>query len=93
MKNKKKKVKVIYVDDGRTLYNMDGVKRPNVIVPEKISDARREKAKDNDKERARLEKKERRAAIKAAYAVYLPIVLCVLACFALVGVVIYFWLK
>lgn len=93
MKNKKKKVKVIYVDDGRTLYNMDGVKRQNVIVPEKISDARREKTKDNDKERARLEKKERRAAIKAAYAVYLPIVFCVLACFALVGVVIYFWLK
>lgn len=57
MKNKKKKVKVIYVDDGRTLYNMDGVKRQNVIVPEKISVARREKAKDNDKERARLEKK------------------------------------
>ena len=80
MKKYKKKVKVIYVEaDGRTLYNMDGVRRHNAIIP--------------DKEEAHLERKERRAAIRAGYAVYLPILFGVLVCFAVVAVVMYFWLK
>lgn len=93
MKNKKKKVKVIYVDDGRTLYNMNGVRRQNALIPDKITNDRLEKEKGKDKEQASLERKERRAAIRAGYAVYLPIVLIVLGCFALVGVIAYFWLK
>ena len=44
MKKYKKKVKVIYVeDDGRTLYNMDGVRRQNAIIPDKITNTRLEK--------------------------------------------------
>ena len=35
MKEKKKKPKVVYVDDGRTVYDMSGVVRPGqVIFPE-----------------------------------------------------------
>ena len=93
-KKDKKKVKVIYVeDDGRTLYNMDGVRRQNAIIPDKITNNRLAKEKNKDKEEAHLARKERHAAIRAGYAVYLPILLGVLACFAVVGVVIYFWLK
>ena len=33
------------------------------------------------------------AAIRAGYAVYLPILFGVLVCFAVVAVVMYFWLK
>lgn len=94
MKNKdKKKVKVIYVDDGRTLYDMDGVRRQNAIIPDKITNSRLEKEKKKDAEQAHLGRKERRAAVRAGYAVYLPIVFGVLACFGLVAVVMYFWLK
>lgn len=93
-KKTKKKVKVIYVeDDGRTLYNMDGVRRQNAIIPDKITDNRLAKEKNKDKEEARLERKERHAAIRAGYATYLPILFGVLACFAVVAVAIYFWLK
>jgi len=93
MKSKKKKVKVIYVDDGRTLYDMDGVRRQNAIIPDKITNTRLEREKNKDKEEARLERKERHAAIRAGYAVYLPILFGVLVCFAVVAVVMYFWLK
>ena len=94
MKKYKKKVKVIYVeDDGRTLYNMDGVRRQNAIIPDKITNTRLEKNKNKDKEEAHLERKERRAAIRAGYAVYLPILFGVLVCFAVVAVVMYFWLR
>ena len=81
------------MDDGRTLYDMDGVRRQNVLIPDKITNDRLEKEKGKDKEQASLERKERRAAIRAGYAVYLPIVLIVLGCFALVGVIAYFWLR
>lgn len=92
-KKDKKKVKVIYVDDGRTLYDMDGVRRQNAIIPDKITNNRLEKEKNKDKEEARLDRKERHAAIRAGYAVYLPILIGVLVCFALVAVLMYFWLK
>lgn len=91
-KQKKKKVKVIYVDDGRTLYNMDGVHRQNALIPDKITQSRKEK-KDEKKESASLERKERRAAIKAAFQVYLPVLACALLGFAIAGALIYFWLK
>lgn len=91
-KEKKKKVKVIYVDDGRTLYDMDGVHRQNAFVPDKISESQRKKKKEA-KEQAHLDRKERNAAIRAAFQVYLPPLACVLLAFTVVGLVMYFWLK
>lgn len=76
-KNKKNKTK--YIDDGHTVYNMDGVQGPFYS-----------KKKD---EGNGLTRAERRAAIKAALAVYLPRVLIAIGCFALVGVFIYLWLR
>lgn len=74
---KKKKSK--YIDDGHTVYNMDGVQSP-------FSAGRK---KDN----VGLTRAEKWAAIKAALQVYFPIVLGVIACFAFVGVLLYLWLK
>lgn len=88
-KQKKKKVKIIYVDDGRTVYDMDGVNKPNVIIPDKITQNQR-----NDKnQNACLEKSERRAAIKAAFLTYLPGVACAVMGFIITGVLIYLWLN
>ena len=88
-KTKKKKVKVVYVDDGRTIYDMSGVTRPGqVIFPEK-----KEKEKDNKKnkknERVGLTRAERWAVIKAAYAVYLPMLFGVVLCFFAAAVIMY----
>ena len=92
MKNKaKKKVKVVYVDDGRTLYDMDGVSRQNAFLPQKVTQ-KSDKDKKKD-ERVGLDRKETRAAIRAGFAVYGPIFLGVLACFALVALCMYFWLR
>lgn len=71
--------KTPYVDDGHTIYNMDGVDEIH----------RRHRKKSN----VNLSKKERRAAIKAALAVYLPRFFGVLVCFAAVAVLLYFWLN
>lgn len=91
MKNKDgKKVKVIYVDSGETIYDMEGVKRQNAFLPEK---ATREAKSDEKKERAGLSGKEKRAAIRAAFQVYGPILLGVLLCFTLAAVGMYFWLQ
>lgn len=70
--------KTPYVDDGHTIYNMDGV--------DELYRGRR-KTKGTE-----LTKKERKAAIKAAFAVYLPVVLGAIACFSAVAVLLYFWL-
>lgn len=74
----KKKKKTKYVDDGHTVYNMDGVKSP--LSPEK---------KDN----VALTRAEKRAAIRAAFKVFFPIFAGVILCFALVCVLMYLWLK
>ena len=90
-KEKKKKVKVVYVDDGRTVYDMSGVTRPcQIIFPEKKEKTRDEQKKKKNKEQVGLSKKERWAAIKAAYSVYFPMLLGVLACFGLAAVILYF---
>lgn len=88
MKNKdksadktKKEKKQTYVDDGHTVYSMDNVSSPFSIFK------RRSDKGDG------LNRKEKRAAIKAALQVYLPIVLGTVLCFALVGVLMYFWLR
>ncbi len=88
-KQKKKKVKVIYVDDGRTVYDMDNVSHPNAIIPDKLT----QKQKNNKKQNACLEKKERRVAIKAAFLTYLPSIICAIAGFVATGILIYLWLS
>lgn len=75
-KSKKQK----YVDDGHTVYNMDGVQSPFAAFKKK-----------EDKEG--LSRAEKRAAIKAAFQVYLPVVLSSIACFVVVGVLMYLWLR
>lgn len=82
MKNKDKKDnKQKYVDDGHTVYNMDNVQSP--------LDAFRKKDDDG----VGLSRKEKRAAIRAALATYLPRVLSMIACFAVAAVLLYFWLR
>ena len=78
MEKKPKKEKARYVDDGHTIYPMDGLTAPRVKT---------------DNSGTGLNKKERRAAIRAAYATYLPILGIVLGCFLLTMLVISFWLK
>ena len=97
MKNKakkeKKKAKVVYVDDGRTIYDMSGVTRPGqVIFPEK-KEKNNEDKKSRKAEKVGLTRSERWAAIKAAYAVYLPVLLGVLLCFSAAAVIMYFLLQ
>ncbi len=65
-----------YVDDGHTVYNMD------LVVGHK----------KQEKEGARLTKNERKAAIKAAFAYYLPILFMVIFCFIAVGFLLRAWL-
>ena len=82
MKNKdKKEKKQKYVDDGHTVYNMDNVQSP--------LDSFRKK----DNEGAGLSRKEKRAAIRAALATYLPRLLLIIACFGLAAILLYFWLR
>ena len=75
---KKKKNKPKYVDDGHTVYNMDGVGGA--------------KHRENDDE-PRLSKKEKRAAIRAALETYLPGLLTVIAAFTITILLIYLWLR
>lgn len=78
-KSKRKKQKVKYLpDDGRTLYSMDGLY---------------DTGKESDKKSVHLEKGEKWQLIKAAFAVYGPIFLGVVACFTIGAVLIYFWLR
>ena len=76
---KKKKIKVKYApDDGRTIYSMENVGN---------------NGRKNDKEKVPLGRKEKWAAIRAAFAVYLPRLLLVIGCFIVTGLLIYLWLK
>lgn len=76
---KEKKEKQVYIDDGHTIYSME-----QLVGPENYN--KKEK-------RAGLTKKERRAAISAAFETYLPVLIGVLACFSLVAILMYFWLR
>ncbi len=76
------KRKTEYEDDGRTVYDMSGLDDMHRTGP------RREK-----KESINVTRAERRAMIRAAFAHYAPIFFGVLACFALAGLLIYFWLR
>lgn len=78
-KPKKKKKKVIYLeDDGHTIYSMENV----------VNSGRPKKG-----DKTELTRAERRAAIKAALAHYLPILLMVIGCFAIAMLLLYFWLR
>ena len=76
---KEKKEKQVYIDDGHTIYSME-----QLVGPENYN--KKEK-------RAGLTKKERSAAISAAFETYLPVLVGVLACFSLVAILMYFWLR
>lgn len=68
-----------YVDDGHTIYNMDGI--------DEMQHGSR------DKKGTGLNRKEKWAAIRAALAVYLPRFLGIIACFAVAAILLYFWLS
>lgn len=75
----KKKKKVKYIDDGHTVYSMEG-----------LDEARGIKRRDDS---IKLTRKEKWAAIRAAFARFLPIFLGVVACFSLTALLLYFWLR
>ena len=67
------------MDDGHTVYSMENV------------GGRRHTERDKDE--INLSRKEKRAAIRAAFGFYLPRVLLVIGCFVLTGILLYLWLK
>lgn len=75
---KKSKKRQPYVDDGHTVYSMDG-----------LTDT----PKTDKQKRATLTKKERKTAMKAAFEYYFPYFLMVVGCFALVMLLLQLWLK
>ena len=77
---KKKKKKQKFIDDGRTIYNMDVDGMPH-------------RRKKEDPNGVYLTKKERKAAIIAAILHFMPILFGVILCFTIVMVLLYFWLK
>ncbi len=76
--SRKKKEK--FVDDGHTVYDMSGVPQPVW-------------KKRKSEKGVGLTGKERRAAIRAAFATYLPIFLGVIACFIAAMIIILLWLN
>lgn len=76
---KKKKTKEKYIDDGHTVFDMSG-----------LSGSKTGNEKDDS---IGLNKKEKLAAIKAAFATFFPVLLLTLACFTVAMLIIYFWLK
>ncbi len=85
-RNKKQKVKVIYVDDGRTIFDMSGVERPNMFGSPscgKDKATNKETKKKKTQTPVGLSRKERWAAIKAAYAAYLPVLFIIILAFLL----------
>ena len=77
---KEKKEKQKFIDDGRTIYNMDVDGMPH-------------RRKKEDPNGVYLTKKERKAAIIAAILHFMPILFGVILCFTIVMVLLYFWLK
>ena len=74
-----RKNKVEYIDDGHTIYNMDVDGLPNRVIKNKSG--------------IYLTKKEQRAAIRGAFAHYLPPLLISILCFSIVMILIYLWLS
>lgn len=91
---KKKKEKIVYIDDGRTIYDMSMITRPGeVVLPEKLDGKNKNNEKDKNKSNktsgVELTKGERWALIKAAYATYLPILFIGLLGFAIAVALFY----
>lgn len=84
-----KKKKEEWVDDGRTIAPMTGEEIPSMsrgFFPGRERKRNRKNAKSD------VTRKERNAMIRAFFAVMLPRLLIVLGCFALIGLLLYFWL-
>lgn len=78
MKKECKKKQKPYVDDGHTVYDMSGLSGTG-------DDTRRER-------NVSLTRKEKRAAVAAAFSVYGPVLLVVLLCFGAAALLIRLWL-
>ena len=78
-KKRKKKKKIKYIDDGHTVYSMEG-----------LDEIRGIKRRGDS---IKLTRKEKLAAIRAAFARFLPIFLGIVGCFSLTALLLYFWLK
>lgn len=77
-KKSKKKTKKPFVDDGHTVYDMSGLRGPG-----------EQSEKENG---VGLNRREKRAAIRAAFAHYLPILLLVILAFFGAMMLIRLWL-
>ncbi len=77
-----------FVDDGRTIYDMT-----NVGSPEQMKRASVRNDRNKTSEGTKVTFKEKTAVIRAAFQVYAPILFGVIACFTVVAVALYFWLK
>ena len=77
-KPNKKPKRQPYIDDGHTIYDMSGLTGGRKSAPSQPQG---------------LNRKEKRAAIAAAFACYLPLLLTVLGSFALVMLLIKLWLR
>ena len=85
MKQKKKKVKVVYLEDkGETIYSMAALEGK---TPEE-----KEEYEKRRKSAPLITGKERLAMIGAAFSVYGPLLLMVVGAFALAGLLLYLFL-
>lgn len=83
--NKKPKTKVVYKDDGETIYSMAAL--------EGLTQEEAEKRAEEHKKRVKLTRKEKRAMISAGYQVFAPILLIFVVAFAFVALVLYLIMK
>lgn len=86
MKRKEKKQKPEFVDDGRTIADMD---YENITGYK----SKEERKKHEELRSLNLSKKERRAIYKASMAQFMPAFLCFIAAFTLIFVILYFCMR
>ena len=87
----RKKKKDEWVDDGHTIVPMTGEEIPS--SSRAFFQGRERKRNVKQRGKSDITGKETRAMIRAVFAIWLPRLLMILASFALVGVIMYFWLK
>lgn len=86
MRHKEKKQKPEFVDDGRTIANMDYEN----ITGYKSAEERK---KHEELRSLNLSKRERKALYKASMAQFLPAFFCFIAAFTLIFVALYFFMR
>lgn len=86
MKRKEKRQKTEFVDDGRTIANMD---YENITGYK----SKEERKKHEELRSLNLNKKERRAIYKASMAQFMPAFLCFVAAFTLIFTILYFVMR